>query len=45
MIVDVRIYNIVPRKMNEYLALFERYADELEELLGTDLDSGATELT
>jgi hypothetical protein len=26
MIVDVRIYNIVPRKMNEYLALFERYA-------------------
>ena len=26
MIVDVRIYNIVPRKMGEYLALFERHA-------------------
>ena len=26
MIVDVRTYNIVPRKMPEYLALFERYA-------------------
>ena len=26
MIVDVRTYNIVPRKMPEYLALFEQYA-------------------
>ena len=26
-------------------ALFERYADELAELIGTDLDSSATELT
>lgn len=26
MIVDVRTYNIVPRKMPEYLALFEKYA-------------------
>ena len=26
MIVDIRTYNIVPRKMPEYLALFERYA-------------------
>lgn len=26
MIVDVRIYNIVPRKMGEYLNLFETYA-------------------
>lgn len=25
MIVDVRIYNIVPRKMGEYLKLFEQY--------------------
>ena len=25
MIVDVRTYDIVPRKMAEYLALFERY--------------------
>jgi hypothetical protein len=25
MIVDVRIYNIVPRKMGEYLTLFEQY--------------------
>ena len=25
MIVDVRIYNIVPRKMGEYLRLFEEY--------------------
>ena len=26
MIVDVRTYSIVPRKMSEYLALFEKYA-------------------
>ena len=25
MIVDVRIYNIVPRKMGEYLKIFEEY--------------------
>lgn len=26
MIVDIRTYNIVPRKMPDYLALFEQYA-------------------